>query len=226
MAGMLIAVNDQPLSPQQQQGEIDHLNWLAGNPEQLRKKHAREKDDADRTLRIVKALPDAFRYTYVGTEASRPELGKHGDELVRLDFKPNPAYSPPSKTEQVLEGMKGYLLIDTTARRIAMIDGTLFRDVSFGWGIIGHLDKGGHFRVQQADVGDGSWQITAMNLKITGKILVFKAISMISDETFSDFHPVPENLTFTKGVELLRNEQEKLAHNHAPQAAAETKEPR
>ena len=120
--------------------------------------------------------------------------------------------------------MKGYLLIDTTAHRIAMIDGTLFRDVSFGWGIIGHLYKGGHFRVQQADVGDGSWQITAMSLKITGKILLFKGISMISDETFGDFHPVPADLTFSQGVDLLRNEQEKTAHNHEPESAAERKE--
>jgi hypothetical protein len=225
MAGMLIAVNDQPLSQQQQQAEIDHLNWLAGNPEQLRKKHAREKEDADRTLRIVKALPDAFRYKYVGTEACSAVLGKPGDELVKLEFTPNPAYSPPTKVEQVLEGMRGYLLIDSTARRIAMIDGTLFRDVSFGWGIIGHLDKGGHFRVQQADVGDGDWEITAMSLKITGKILMFKGISMVSDETFSDFHAVQEDLTFTKAVDMLKNEQEKLAHNHEPEAAAATKEP-
>ncbi|HWJ46984.1 MAG TPA: hypothetical protein VNS62_04990, partial [Candidatus Udaeobacter sp.] len=188
MAGMLIAINDQPLTPQEQQGETDHLNWLAGNPEQLRKKHAREKEDADHTLRIVKALPDAFHYKYAGTEVSGPDLGKAGDELVKLEFTPNPAYSPPTKVEQVLEGMQGYLLIDTTAHRIARIDGTLFREVSFGWGIIGHLDKGGHFRVQQADVGDGSWDITAMNLQITGKILLFKSLSMISDEKLSDFH--------------------------------------
>ena len=225
MAAMLIAINDQPLSQQQQQAEIDHLNWLAGNPEQLRKKHAREKEDADRTLRIVKALPDAFRYKYVGTEAGSPVLGKPGDELAKLEFTPNPAYSPPTKVEQVLEGMKGYLLIDSTARRIAMIDGTLFRDVSFGWGIIGHLDKGGHFRVQQADIGDGDWEITAMSLKITGKILMFKGISMVSDETLSDFHPVPEDLTFTKAVDMLRNEQEKLARNHQPESAAKSKEP-
>ncbi len=226
MAGMLIAINDQPLSPQQQQAETDHLNWLAGNPEQLHKKHAREKEDADRTLRIVKALPDAFRYKYAGTEVSGPDLGKAGDELAKLEFSPNPAYTPPTKVEQVLEGMQGYLLIDTTAHRIARIDGTLFRDVSFGWGIIGRLDKGGHFRVQQADVGDGSWDITAMNLKMTGKILLFKSFSMISDETLSDFHPVPDDLTFSKGVDLLRNEQEKLAHNHELEAAAEKKVPR
>src|SRR5512141_1127734 len=146
MAGMLIALNDQPLTPQQQQAETDHLNWLAGNPEQLRKKRAREKDDADRTLRIVKSLPDAFRYKYAGTETGGPDLGKIGDELERLEFTPSPAYSPPSRVEQVLEGMQGYLLIDAAAHRIARIDGTLFREVSFGWGIFGHLDKGGHFR--------------------------------------------------------------------------------
>jgi hypothetical protein len=161
----------------------------------------------------------------VGTEACSAVLGKPGDELVKLEFTPNPAYLPPTKVEQVLEGMRGYLLIDSTARRIAMIDGTLFRDVSFGWGIIGHLDKGGHFRVQQADVGDGDWEITAMSLKITGKILMFKGISMVSDETFSDFHAVQEDLTFTKAVDMLKNEQEKLAHNHEPEAAAATKEP-
>lgn len=226
MAGMMIAINDQPLSPQQQQAETDHLIWLAGNPEQLRKKHAREKDDADRTLRIVKALPDAFRYKYAGTEAGSPDVGKAGDELVKLEFKPNPDYSPPSRVEQVLEGMQGYLLIDTTAHRLAKIDGTLFREVSFGWGIFGHLDKGGRFRVQQADVGDGDWEITAMSLQITGKILLFKSLSMISDEKLSDFRRVPDDLTFAKAVDILKVEQEKLAHNHEPQAAAEKKDPR
>jgi len=226
MAGMLIANNDQPLSAQQHQAEIDHLNWLAGNPEQLKKKHAREKEDADRTLRIVKALPDAFRYEYAGTEPSTAEMGKLGHELVKLTFTPNPGYSPPSKVEQVLEGMQGFLLIDPVANRIARIDGTLFRDVSFGWGIIGRLDKGGHFVVRQADVGDGTWDITAMNLKITGKILFFKSISMISDETLSEFHTVPSDLTFVKGMDLLKNEQEKLARNREADGAESKKDSR
>jgi hypothetical protein len=214
MAGMLVAVNGEPVSPQQQQAEVGHLDWLMNNPEQLRKKAAREKEDSERTLRMVKALPDAFRYEYDGTEPGNAALGKAGDQLTRLKFSPNPGYSPPSHVEQALAGMQGYLLIDTTARRIARIDGTLFREVSFGWGIIGHLDKGGHFRVQQADVGDGSWEITAMDLKITGKILMLKSISMISDETLGDFHRVSDTLSFAKGAEMLKAEQEKFAHLH------------
>jgi hypothetical protein len=225
LAGMLVAINDQPISAQQRQQEEGHLAWLINNPDQLRKKHAREKEDAERSLRVVKALPDAFRYEYAALESGDSELGNPGDQMVRLKFIPNPAYSPPSRVEQVLEGMQGYLIIDATARRLARIDGTLFRDVSFGWGIVGRLDKGGHFRVQQADVGDGSWDITAISLKMTGKILMFKGLSIISDETFSDFHRVPANLTFAKAVDLLKSEEQKIAHNHAPDTPEAKKNP-
>ncbi len=218
LAAMLIAINDQPLTAQQQKAETDHLAWLVNTPDQLRKKRAREKEDEERTLGIVKALPDAFRYEYEGTETGAAGLGEAGNPLVKLKFTPNPAYSPPSRVEQVLEGMQGDLLIDTRARRIAKIDGTLFREVTFGWGIIGHLDKGGHFMVQQGDLGlgNGDWGITELNLNITGKILLFKTLSMVSDETLSDFRKMPETLTFAQAVVMLKAEQDRLAHNTHP----------
>ncbi|MGE5055210.1 MAG: hypothetical protein ACM3WP_13695 [Acidobacteriota bacterium] len=211
MAGMTIAYNDQPLTAQQQKAEQDHLAWLASNPEQLRKKRAQEKADEQRTLRILRALPNAFLYEYDGTETAEATVGKAGDPLTKLKFTPNPSYSPPSRVEQVLQGLKGYLLIDASAHRLARIEGTLFRDVTFGWGIIGHLDKGGYFRVQQADVGDGSWEITSMKLKVTGKILLFRGLSITTDEVFSDFREVRADLTFAEAVELLKAQQEKLA---------------
>ena len=215
LAGMLVAIDDKPLTAEQQQAEDNHLEWLVNNPVQLRKKAAREKEDEDRSLRIVKALPDAFLYEYAGTEECVPGLGKAGDHLVKLNFKPNPAYTPPSREEQVLRGMQGQLLIDKELVRLARIDGTLFQEVTFGWGILGHLDKGGHFRVQQADLGlgDGAWGITEMSLNMTGKILMFKGLSIVSDEVLSDFHLMPEKLTFAQGVQALKTEQEKLAHD-------------
>jgi hypothetical protein len=220
MAGMLIRVNDRPLTPQQQQVEANHLAWLMNNPEQLRKKKEREKEDAERTLRILKALPDAFHYQY----ESPPEAGAEvASPIVRLSFTPNPAYNPPSRVEQVLAGMKGYLLIDRSAKRLARIDGTLFKDVTFGWGFIGRLDKGGHFVVRQADVGDSQWEITEMSLNMAGKILLFKAISMVSDETFTDFRRVPGNLTFRQGVQMLESEQAKIAAGLPPEHAASGK---
>lgn len=222
LAAMLTAINDQPLTAEQQQAETNHLAWLTNNPDQLRKKRSREKEDEQRTMQIVKALPNAFVYQYASTEKSgneKSEAGPDGSPLVKLTFSPNPAYSAPSRVEQVLEGMKGYLLIDAKARRLARIDGTLFREVSFGWGIIGHLDKGGHFLVQQSDLGlgDGSWGLTEISLNVTGKLLLFKGLNMVSDEVLTDFRKMPEHLTFAQGVEMLKTEQEKLAHNSHPE---------
>jgi len=223
LAAMLIAVNDQPVTAEQEQAEMGHLGWLMSNPDQLRKKRAREKEDEERTLRIVKALPDAFHYEYEGTGIGVTGLGEAGDHLVKLKFSPNPAFTPPSRIEQALAGMQGYVLIDTRAGRIAKIDGTLFREISFGWGIIGHLDKGGHFLVTQGDLGlgDGEWGITEISMTVTGKILLFKGLNIASDEVLSDFRKMPDNLTFAQGVEMLKTEHDKLAHNAHPEQPAE-----
>lgn len=220
MAALTIAYNDQPLAPEQMQGEEGRLAGLVANPELLKRKHSQEQESAERTLRIVKALPDAFLFDHDGEERGTEGLGKDGARLVRLKFRPNPAYHPPSRVEDVLTGMQGVVLIDSAARRIARIDGTLFKEVSFGWGILGHLDTGGHFLVEQSDVGDGSWDISRMSLGFTGKILLFKSIAIKSDEVFSDFRRVPADTTFVQGVEMLKAEQAKLVENHKPEAAA------
>jgi hypothetical protein len=216
MAGMIIATNGRRLTADQKQAEINRLNGLASNPDALRRKRAREKDDTEHTMRILRALPDAFHYEYAGAAEGTAQIGGAGEQLVRLKFTPNPAYAAPSRVEQVLAGMEGYLLVDVKQRRLAEIDGTLFKDVSFGWGIIGRLDKGGRFQVEQADVGGGAWEITEMDLSITGKVLIFKTLNMITKEVFSDFRSVPSDTTFAQGVELLKAEEEKLAQMGPP----------
>jgi hypothetical protein len=218
MAGMAIAFDGKPLTAQQHQAEEARLEQLMRSPAELAKKRQREKEDAERVTRIVRAMPDAFLFEYAGTERGQRGLGRDGDELIRLNFRPNPRYEPPSKVEQVLTGMQGYLLVDANKRRIARIDGTLFKEVSFGWGILGHLDKGGHFLVEQGDVGDGSWDMQRMGLTFTGKILLFKRLDIRSTEAFSDFRSVPLGLTFAQGVDLLKKEQATLAENQRTEA--------
>ena len=214
MAGMTISHNDKPLTSDQLEGEKNRLAGLVSDPEQLRRKHLQEQENAERTLRIVKALPNAFLYQYDGEENGTTTLGERGGRLVRLRFTPNPAYQPPSHVELILVGMQGFLVIDPATRRIALIDGTLFKEVGFGWGILGHLDKGGHFLVEQRDVGNGCWEISRLSLSLTGKIFLFKNLSYRSDEVFSDFRSIPPDTTFAQGVQML-TEEAKLAQNRS-----------
>ena len=214
MVGLLIALNDKPLTPEQRQAEESRVERLLKNPAELQHKRKQEKDDEERTTRIMKALPDAFLYQYDGNETGKQGVGAPGDELVRLRFRSNPNYNPPSRVEQVLAGMQGVLLIDAKRNRVAKIEGTLFRDIGFGWGILGHLDKGGHFLVEQTSVPGNGWEISHMNLNFTGKIMMFKRLTIKSDEVYSDFRPVPRNLTFAQGFALLKKQEALLAENH------------
>ena len=216
MVGMVVANNDQPLNQEQRRAEYGRIEHFLQRPGELERKRRQEKENAERVNLILKALPDAFLYEYDGTETGRPGVGKPGDQLVRLKFHPNPKYDPPTHVEQVLVGMQGVILIDPQKQHIARIDGTLFKEVGFGWGILGHLDRGGHFQVDQADVGDNNWTIARMDLAFTGKILLFKNINIKSTEIYSDFHPVPADLTFAQGIQLLKKQQAAVAQNHPP----------
>jgi hypothetical protein len=213
MAGMAVAYDDKPLTHEQRLAEEVRLDQLMKDSEELKKKREHEKEDAERVGRIVRAMPDAFLFEYDGAEPGTSGVGAQDDELVRVKFRPNPKYDPPTRTEQVLQAMQGYLLIDAKKNRIAKIDGTLFRDVGFGWGILGHLDRGGHFLVEQGDVGDGWWDIRRMSLAFTGKILFFKRIDIKSTEVLSDFRPVPRGLSFAQGVDLLKKQEATVANN-------------
>ena len=215
-AGMVIEQNGSPLTPQERRAEEARLENYVHNPEELSKKRKQDKEDADHTSRILKALPDAFLYEREGAQNGSEAVGRPGDELIKLKFQPNPNYAPPTRVEQVLTGMSGHLLIDPKENHIAEIDGTLQKEVGFGWGILGHLDRGGRFFVQQADVSNGHWEVTRMELSFTGKILLFKRLTIRSNDVFSGFRPVPD-LSFAQGIELLKKE---VAHNESAAGGA------
>jgi hypothetical protein len=203
-AGLAIAYGGNPLTAEQRRSEEARVERFVDNPEELKRKHEQERENAERTLRIVRAMPDAFDFEYAGEERGSPGIGLAGAPLVKLKFAPRPGYEPPSRVEEVLLGMKGYVLVDAVHFRIATIDGTLFREVGFGWGILGHLDRGGRFVVHQQEVQGDHWEVSSMSLSFTGKILVFKNLSINSTEVFSGFKPVPTDLTFAQGVALLK----------------------
>src|SRR5271165_4230005 len=74
MAGILIAIDDHPLTPEQRQAEDARVDRFVKDPEELSRRRQHEKEDSERIDRIMRALPDAFLYEYAGTEACRPGL--------------------------------------------------------------------------------------------------------------------------------------------------------
>jgi hypothetical protein len=203
-----IAIDDKPLTPEQRAKDDQKLQKFAHDPEARKKRRQATKEEDQRDSLMLTSLPDAFLYTYVGDQP-----GPNSAPLVHLTFKPNPKFNPPNHETMVYQGMEGDMLIDPKAARIAKIDGTLFKDVDFGWGILGRLYKGGKFLIEQRDVGSGHWETTRESLQFNGKILLIKPLTISSTETTYDFRPVAANLTVAQALELLQKSDETVAQN-------------
>jgi hypothetical protein len=212
MVARLIAVNDKPPSPEDRKKDDERLAKLINDPQARAAKARQQKEDEERTNRMVRALPDAFLYEYDGFVP-----GKNGQQLVRLKFQPNPKFDPPSRELQVYQGMRGTMVIDPDQQRLVKIQAYLFRGVNFGWGILGHLDPGGQFEVEQAQVPESDrWEVVEMRLSFTGKVLFFKSLNIREHETAFGYRRAPDNLTFAQGVEFLKKQPDVLAEQQAP----------
>ena len=203
-----LLINGHPLTAEERQKDNEKLEKFANNPDARRKRREANAADDKRSELMLTSLPDAFLYTYAGTDR-----GPKGEELVHLKFRPNPGFNPPNHETMVYLGMEGDMIIDRKAMRIAKIDGTLFKDVDFGWGILGKLDKGGKFIIVQQDVGGGDWEEIQETLQFYGKILLVKSLTIWSTETMTDFHPVPSDLTTAQALDLLHKSVDVVAAN-------------
>jgi len=96
------------------------------------------------------------------------------------------------------------ILIDREEKRISRIEGTLIRDVTFGWGFLARLDRGGHIEITQARVADRHWSITGMQLAFAGRIVIVKPLNVAQSETCSDYRAVPK-MSVAQALEFLRN---------------------
>lgn len=83
--------------------------------------------------------------------------------------------------------MSGTVLVDLQEERLAQLSGTLTKQVDFGFGLIGHLGKGGTIQVSRVRVSPGLWKISSLCIHLDGRFALFKTISKQQDETHSNF---------------------------------------
>lgn len=193
----LLTINDQALSVTDEQNEQARLQALMDNPSlQEHRKHSEDSDTA-RAMKVLRVLPTAFLYQFAGAV-------KNGSATVeKFSFKPNPRFDPPDLETGILTAMAGEIWIDPAAERVVRLAGSLQQDKDFGLGILGELDKGGWVEIEQADVGAGQWRIVHLKLVMNGRIL-FKQKNSNSEQNYTQFAPLPADMTYKQAIEMLR----------------------
>jgi hypothetical protein len=186
-----------PLDQSQQREEDKRIGEFLQDKQQQKKARRNSQQDTDKTLELLRILPDAFSFAFDG---------KAGPYL-RMSFFPNGEFHPATREARILHTMQGTMLVHPVHERLVEITGTLMKDVKFGVGILGIIRKGGTFQVRQDEILPGQWKITLIDVHLRGRALIFHSINERQHQTFSNFLRVPNNLSLAQGAAMLKESQ-------------------
>jgi hypothetical protein len=192
----VLLLGGRPLTAEEREKDEERMRKQVNDAEERARILKRNKEDDDKVVKMLRAIPKAFIFKYDGEEKG----------IVRLSFVPNPHYEPQSLEQKIFRSLNGQLYIDRAQNRLAGVEGTLFEDVSFGWGILGRLYKGGSFKVRQQDLGDGHWEVSSEEVNMIGRAVLFKTITRKQKEIYTDRRRMPDSITMSQAFEILQKD--------------------
>jgi hypothetical protein len=191
----LLAEDGHPPTPAQIKGEDDQHKELLNNPAG-RRAIQKQRDDDDKTMEeLLRIIPEAFVFE---------DQGKEG-ESERIAFHPNPAFKPKTYEQRIVHALDGIVFINLHDKRITHLSGSLESRVEFGYGLIGHVERGGTTEITRVQVSPGVWKTSAEKIDIDGRFVILKTISKHQAETRTAFEPVAPDTTFAQALEKIES---------------------
>jgi hypothetical protein len=189
----LLSVDGHEPSPSERKQNDERLRDLVQNPDTRLELTKNSEADKKLLTDLLRVMPDAFVFEDQGTQGS----------FEKLAFSPNPVYKPKTNEEKVLHAMSGVVLIDLDEKRLARLSATLTQQVDFGYGIIGHLRKGGTVEVNRIRLAPGIWKTSSFRIDINGRFVFFKTLNKQQDEAHSDFKAVAPDTTILQALRQI-----------------------
>jgi hypothetical protein len=199
----LILRDGRPLTEEEDKAERQRLNDMIASPSDF-ERHVKSDSSARKLAdSLIKLMPDAMIYTYT---PGQPQTGKNGGatEIV-LDYKPNPAFKPPTITAEALTGLEGRIWIDPKSHQLVRIEGTIFHAVNLGWGMLAHIYPGGKLVLEQADAGNNRWIYTRFTEDLRVRALMLKTVDIHEDVDAYSFQTLPGPIQYQDAIHMLLN---------------------
>jgi len=196
----LILKDGKPLTPEQDKAERQRLNDMIASPAAFAKHVKNTESEKSMADKLAPMIADAMINTYT---PGQPQSGRNGGapEIV-LDYKPNPKFVPPSTEAQALTGLEGRVWIDAKTHYVVRMEGTIFRPVNFGWGMIAHIYPGGKLVMNQTNVGDNRWIFTDFSMELSVRALMVKKLDIRSSAKASNYQKLGP-MSYQDAIHLL-----------------------
>ncbi len=195
----LVERNSKPLTEDEAAAERSRLNDLLASPDTFFK-HIRNEDTGKKLAEdMILLMPDAMSYTFVPGQP--PSSAGRSGEVV-LDFRPNPAWSPPTTTSAALTGLEGRMWIDPKSAQMVRMEGHIFKPVNFGFGVLAHVYPGGTLLLEQVDAGGSRWILNHFAQQVSVRALMVKRIDVHETVDVFEYHTVTP-MSYREAIRML-----------------------
>ena len=191
---MLIAEDNLPLGESRNTEVMARLNEIAAHPDVFQKHEEARKNDEQHAKEMLDLLPKAYLFSNSHREGT----------FLRIDFQPNPNYSPQSIEERVLHAMTGSMLIDQSQARLHELNGRLPEDINIGFGLIATFHAGSSFSTMRNPVPGNEWKTAVIDTDIKGRAMFFKSIGKKEHVEHSEFKQIPKDTTVAQAIQMLK----------------------
>jgi hypothetical protein len=193
---MLIAEDDVPLAGDRRNQVITQLDDIGAHPDVFQRSEESRKNDETRAKQMLDLLPRAFVFSN-----GRPE-----GACLRIDFQPNPDYTPQSIEERVLHAMSGSISINLSQGRLCELTGRLPGDVKIGFGLTATVNGGSSFSTTRIPVPGNEWKTAVIDTDIAGHAIFFKSIDKKEHAEHTAFQVIPRDTTVAQAVKMLETD--------------------
>ena len=190
----LVAIDNRPLTAAAAEAEQRRIDSLVSNPDEFRRLNQAHKDDESRAIQLLQILSSNFALT--------PDGEING--CIRFAFQPKPEFRPSSYQERIAHELVGTVSLKQPEDRLCNLDAKILRPVEFGFGLLGHIDQGGHFSLARKQVDAKNWKTDHISVHIGGRILLLKSLAQNQDAVRTEIRIVPQNLTLAQAAQLTR----------------------
>ena len=196
----LIQRDGKPITAAEDAAERSRLNGILTSPNDFLKHIQREGAGRTYAIQLMKLLPGAGIYTYVPGQPQPP--GATSPQVV-IDFRPNPAFRPPTMIAELLTGLKGRVWIDARTGTMTRIEGDVIRPVNFGWGVVAHIYPGGHVEFEQTLVEGKRWTYSRLDMNITVREIMLHTVNDKTKVNAWNFQLLPSPMSYDNAVRAL-----------------------
>jgi len=195
----LVERNGQKLTAEEDAAERERLNEILASPSDFIRHHKRDETTRHDSLQLVSQMPHAMIFNYV---SGQPQLPGATSRQIVIDFEPDQNYKAQETLDDLLTGIKGRMWIDAQSRRVVRIEGTVQKDVNFGWGILGKIYPGGTIVLEQANATGDRWIYSKLDTHLTMRVVI-KTVAMNDKMTATDFRPLSGPMSVQDAVHTL-----------------------